>query len=171
MSPPLGTTGRPDRSRALARDPKGDPVRLHIRAMRFVLSGGSVAVYYLAMTTVLADVVGLPFQVALVIGYTTAICLHFVLQRFFVWAQEDGFALAAHRQAGRYLAVVVAQYGLTVLATAWLPGALGLPTELIYIAVASLLAITNFLVMGKRVFHRSRPSVAESPPSPSRIGG
>jgi putative flippase GtrA len=135
---------------------KDNDARLHVRGLRFALSGGAVAIYYLTATTVLANVVGLPFQLALVIGYSTAICLHFLLQRFFVWVREDDYALAAHRQLGRYLLIVGIQYGITVASTAFLPSALGVPTEAVYLVTAALLAMTNFLVMGSRVFHQSQ---------------
>jgi len=152
--PPTG--GRRPRIQRLASLLKDNDARLHVRGLRFALSGGAVAIYYLTATTVLANVVGLPFQLALVIGYTTAICLHFLLQRFFVWVREDDYALAAHHQLGRYLLIVGVQYGITVASTAFLPGALGVPTEAVYLVTALLLAMTNFLVMGSRVFHQSQ---------------
>ena len=131
----------------------GDSMGISTRGVRFVLAGGTVAVYYLTSTSVLANVVGLPFEVALIIGFLSAICLHFTLQRFFVWVHADDFALPVHHQLLRYLVVVGSQYGITALATGFLPAALGVPTEVVYLITASLLAVTNFLVMGSRVFH------------------
>ncbi len=80
---------------------------------RYVLAGGTVTLVYLGTTTVLADVVGLPFQIALAIGFCTGLAVHFTLQRFFVWAPHEGYALPLHHQAARYLVVAGAQYGLT----------------------------------------------------------
>jgi|SRR5271155_1693303 putative flippase GtrA len=171
-SPPSTESDRPKaahrfRTQGFASLLKGGDAGLRVRGLRFALSGGLVAVYYLTATTVLANVVGLPFQLALVIGYTTAICLHFLLQRFFVWVREDEFALAAHHQLGRYLLIVGIQYGITVASTAFLPGALGVPTEVVYLITAGFLAMTNFLVMGSRVFHQSQ----EAPLAPRRAHG
>src|SRR5437870_7001438 len=61
--------------------------------LRFVLSGATVALVYTATTLLLADVVGLPFEVALVTGYAVGLATHFTLQRLFVWVHAAGFAL------------------------------------------------------------------------------
>ena len=79
-------------------------------ALRYVLAGGIVFVVYVATTLTLADLVGLPFEVALVIGYLLAFVVHFTLQRVFVWIHMDGFALPAVHQAGRYMLVSGANY-------------------------------------------------------------
>jgi putative flippase GtrA len=136
-----------------ALDPRVLSVGLVGRGIRFAFVGGSVAAYYIGMTTFLFDIVRLPFQAALVIGFTTAICVHFTLQRFFVWKRENRYALRTHHQVARYLAVVGAQYGITAATTATLPEALGVPIREVYLTVAIFLAVTNFLVMRSRVFH------------------
>jgi putative flippase GtrA len=120
---------------------------------RFVIAGGTVAAVYLASTTVLADVVGLPFQVALAIGYCLGLIVHFTLQRVFVWAHGEAFALALHHQAIRYLSVAAVQYGVTAASTALLPEALGLPTELVYVLTVGAVTATNFLVFRHGIFH------------------
>ena len=66
--------------------------------MRFALSGGTVALVYLATTTVLASVVGLPFQAALAIGFCVGLVVHFTLQRLFVWTHHEEFALPLGHQ-------------------------------------------------------------------------
>ena len=71
------------------------------QGVRYGLAGATVAVVYLSTTTVLAEVVGLPFQIALAIGFCVALVLHFTLQRLFVWKHEDEFAPRLHHQAGR----------------------------------------------------------------------
>jgi putative flippase GtrA len=123
------------------------------QAIRFVASGGLVSVLYIITTIVLSDVVGLPFEVALPIGYAVGITTHFTLQRFFVWAQEDDFALPLHHQLGRYLLVAGAQYGLTAASTSLLPGALGLPTEVVYVLTVGLIVCANFFVFRHGIFH------------------
>lgn len=115
---------------------------------------------YLTTTTVLSAVVGLPFQVALAIGFCLALICHFTLQRMFVWVHHEEFALPLRSQAGRYLAVAGMQYAITAASTALLPPVLGLPTEMIYLATAGALLCTNFLVFRHGIFH-SRESADE----------
>jgi putative flippase GtrA len=123
------------------------------QGVRFALAGGTVALVYLATTTVLADVVGLPFQVALAIGFSVAIMVHFTLQRLFVWIHHEEFALPLHHQAGRYLIVAGIQYGVTAASTYVLPQALGVPTEVVYLATVAALLVVNFLIFRNRIFH------------------
>ncbi len=127
------------------------------QGVRFVIVGGIAAVIYLLTTTLLALVVGLPFQVALTIGFLLAMAFHFTMQRLFVWANREGFALAFHHQAGRYLAMAGAQYGVTSAATSLLPAVLGLPTEMVYLGTAMLLPVVNFMVFRYGVFHAKAP--------------
>ena len=122
------------------------------QGVRYGLAGGTVAVVYLSTTTVLAEVVGLPFQVALAIGFSVALVVHFTLQRFFVWIHHDEFALPLHHQAGRYLTVAGTQYGLTIASTALLPAALGVSAEIVYLVTVAVLASTNFLVFRHGIF-------------------
>jgi putative flippase GtrA len=112
-----------------------------------------VAIVYVATTTLLAEVIGIPFELALAIGFSIAIATHFTLQRVFVWTHADGFALPLRQQALRYLPIAGAQYGLTAAATATLPGALGVRTEVVYLCAAGLLSAVNFFVFRTRVFH------------------
>jgi putative flippase GtrA len=111
-----------------------------------------VAVVYLLVTTLLFAT-GMPFQAALAIGFCVAIAVHFTLQRVFVWAHHEEFALPLHHQAGRYLALAGAQYGVTAASTSLLPPALGLPVEAVYLLTATLLTSINFLVLRHGIFH------------------
>jgi putative flippase GtrA len=135
------------------------------QGVRFGIAGGTVAVVYLAITTLLAEVAGLPFQAALAIGFSIAIAVHFTLQRVFVWAHRDQFALPLGHQVVRYLAVAAAQYGITAAATALLPSALGVATELVYLATVAVVLSVNFLVFRHRIFH-ARPSHGPVGPTP-----
>lgn len=137
------------------------------QGVRFALVGGTSALIYLISTTVLALVVGLPFQVALTIGFCLTISFHFTMQRVFVWANSDGFALPFAHQAGRYLAMAGTQYGVTSATTSLLPSALGIPTEIVYLATAAILATTNFIVFRHGVFHAKASSPAAAPPPSS----
>ena len=131
----------------------GGRAQLAGQGMRFAASGGAVAIVYIATTTLLAEVIGIPFEPALAIGFSLAILTHFTLQRMFVWVHADGFALPARHQALRYLPIAGAQYGLTAAATAVLPGALGVATEVVYLCAAGALSAVNFFVFRTRVFH------------------
>jgi putative flippase GtrA len=123
------------------------------QGVRYVLAGGTVAAVYLLTTLLLADVVEIPFQAALVIGFCVGLIAHFSLQRLFVWTHHEEFALPMHHQAGRYLAVAGAQYGVTALSTSVLPSALNVPTEVVYLATVAVLACTNFVTLRYGVFH------------------
>jgi putative flippase GtrA len=130
------------------------------QGVRYGLAGGTVAVVYLSTTTVLAEVVGAPFQIALAIGFCVGLMVHFTLQRFFVWRHEDEFALPLHHQAGRYLTVAGTQYGLTIASTSLLPAALGVSAEIVYLVTVAVLASTNFLVFRHGIFQADRmPSI------------
>ena len=131
---------------------------------RFALSGGTVAVVYLATTTILADVAGLPFQAALAIGFSVGLVVHFTLQRLFVWAHHDEFALPLHHQLGRYLAAAAVQYGVTAASTGLLPSALGVSTEIVYLATFAVVVCTNFLVFRNGIFH-AKPDGADPAPA------
>ena len=136
---------------------------------RFVLAGGTVMVVYLTTTTVLADVVGLPFQVALAVGFCVGLMVHFTLQRMFVWTHEAEFALPLHHQAARYLTVAGIQYGVTAASTSLLPGALGAPTEIVYLATVAAVTATNFVVFRQGIFH-PKPALADPASSPVAKG-
>jgi putative flippase GtrA len=136
-----------------ARDLRSPSSGLIGQGTRFALVGGIVALVYLGTTTLLADVVGLPFQLALAIGFAVAIAVHFTLQRVFVWIHHEEFALPVHQQAGRYLAVAAVQYGVTAASTALLPSALGISTEVVYLATVAVVLSANFLVFRYAIFH------------------
>jgi len=123
------------------------------QGVRFAMAGGLVALVYLTVTTVLAEVVGLPFQLALAIGFCVAIVTHFTLQRTFVWIHHEEFALPLRAQAGRYLALAAVQYGITAASTAVLPSVLGVSAEAVYLATVVVVVSVNFLVFRNRIFH------------------
>jgi putative flippase GtrA len=132
------------------RSPESGPLG---QGVRYATAGAVVAVVYVLTTLFLASVAGLPFQVALVIGYGVAVTTHFLAQRHFVWADAHAFALPVGRQVRRYLTITLAQYGLTALSTAVLPSALGLPTNIVYVATVVCVTGVAFLLLRSRVFH------------------
>jgi putative flippase GtrA len=147
------TSTRLSPAQAFLRDIRSSKRGLAGQGVRFAIAGGVVAMIYLSLTTVLHDVFSLPFQLALVLGFTFAVSVHFTLQRVFVWKHNGKFALSIHHQAVRYLGVCFMQYGLTALSTAQLPKLLSLPLELVYVVTALLLAGLNFALFRGGVFH------------------
>jgi choline kinase/putative flippase GtrA len=127
---------------------------------RYALAGSTVALVYLITTTALSTLVQLEFQLALAIGFCCALTVHFTLQRKFVWTGRGDFALPLHRQTARYLLAAGTQYGLTATGTSVLPSALGLPVEVVYLALAAILVSTNFLVFRNIVFHPKAETAA-----------
>jgi putative flippase GtrA len=126
---------------------------------RYGLAGGLVTLVYIAVTTLLAQVVRIPFEVALAIGFVVAVLLHFTLQRFFVWRTRAGFGLAMHHQVVRYLTMMGAQYACTAASSAVLPGWLGLSTEVVYVATVAVMAVCGFVVMRYVIFHERSWSI------------
>ena len=135
--------------------PDGAPVAR--QGVRFLVSGGFVAVVYVLSTSLLANVVELRFGVALAIGYGVAIAAHFTLQRVFVWTHDAGFALDVRGQLARYLPVAAVQYGLTAVSTSTMPKLVGVATEIVYLVTAVLLSIATFLVFRSSIFHQGQP--------------
>ncbi|HEY2283995.1 MAG TPA: GtrA family protein [Solirubrobacteraceae bacterium] len=123
------------------------------QGVRYVLVGCFVALIYVATTTVLADVFDVPFQLALGIGFLAGVCVHFTLQRMFVWVNNAQFALGVREQMGRYLLVAGFQYSVTAISTLLLPSALGVPVTIVYLVTAPMLTIISFLVFRSKVFH------------------
>jgi putative flippase GtrA len=123
------------------------------QGMRFAISGAVVSAVYITITTLLATASHLRFQIALAIGWGVAASVHFTLQRTFVWARDQAFALPIRHQVGRYLLVAGSQLGVSATTTAVLPPVLGLSAEVIYLATGVLLTVFNFLVFRTGVFH------------------
>lgn len=165
----VAANGRLHIARAILRDARSPKWGLAGQGMRFALSGCVVAIVYLATTTLLHEALATPFQVALVIGFTTSVSLHFTLQRLFVWRHHESFALAPHHQAMRYLGVCATQYAITALSTSQLPSLLGMPVEAIYVLTTVAVASGNFIIFRHRVFH-AVPGYAERAGSSARAG-
>jgi putative flippase GtrA len=150
---PTTASSRLRLAQAFLRDMRSPESGLVGQGLRFVLAGCLVAALYVTVTTVLHDAFAMAFQIALIIGFGAGVCLHFTLQRLFVWRHREKFALAVHHQAGRYLCVCGAQYGITALTTSQLPGLLGLPIEAVYLVTMLSIASLNFVLFRGRIFH------------------
>jgi putative flippase GtrA len=137
----------------LVRRLRSPELGLFGQGLRYAIAGGIVACVYIVATLVFSHVAGLPFQVALALGFALAVLAHFTLQRIFVWIHHEEFALPMTSQIGRYLLAVLVQYGVTALSTATLPDALDLPTDVVYLGTAACVTTGSFLLMRSRVFH------------------
>jgi putative flippase GtrA len=138
------------RHRPESHDESNDSLR--DQGMRFLLAGGAMAIFYLGLTSLLT-LAGVPFQLALILGFAANVALHFTLQRVFVWPQRREYALAWHEQLRRYLPLVIVQYVLTVAATATLPGRLGLSVLVVFVGITVSFTVFNFLFFRVRIFH------------------
>jgi putative flippase GtrA len=125
----------------------------HHQAMRFVLSGSTVAVVYLGLGLLLSGPIGVPIQIAIPVAYVISVLLNYTLQRVFVFADREQFALEARSQFVRYIQLGAVQYGLTALATAVLPGWLGVSEQVVFVAVALIAAAVTFVLLRFVVFH------------------
>jgi putative flippase GtrA len=172
------TSSRLRFARAFLRNVRSPQWGLAGQGFRFALAGSLVAGVYVGVTTVLHDVFDVRFQLALVVGFSVGVAVHFTLQRVFVWRHHAGFALPIHHQAIRYLGIGLAQYGLTALSTSQLPSMLSLPVEVVYVATVCVLAGLNFVLFRGRVFHADAsgehtmhpPVSIATLPAPDRCG-
>ena len=71
------------------------------RAVRFVIAGVAMSIFYPALTALLV-VSGVPFQAALIFSFLAAVVLHFTLQRVFVWSQPGEYALPLRQQSSEF---------------------------------------------------------------------
>lgn len=126
-------------------------------ALRYVVAGGTVTLVYVGITLILAGPAGVEIQIAIPIAYALSICLHFSLQRWFVFSDVE-HALPLGAQLRRYLPAAAAQYAFTAITTAVLPSALGVPERLVYVAAALTSSGGTFLFLRARVFHAERAS-------------
>lgn len=126
---------------------------LRRQGFRFALVGGLVFGIYVGTTSLLAEVIGLPFEASLAIGFALAIATHFNLQRLYVWRHAAAFALPLHHQLARYLSMAAIQYGLTAVITGTVPQALGISPEVVYVPTVAVITATNFLIFRSRIFH------------------
>jgi putative flippase GtrA len=140
--------------RAFLRHPLAGP------ALRYAIAGATVAGVYLAIPLVLNGVFGVAIQITIPIAYVLAVTLHFNLQRHFVFRHVAEFALSVRQQIGRYVGIGAIQYPTTALATAFLPGWLGISERVTFVLTTVAISITFFLVLRGHVFHETPTDVA-----------
>src|SRR4051794_1784674 len=125
--------------------------------IRYITAGGLTTAAYFGVTLVLNGAFGVPIQVAIPIGYLVGLCVHFTLQRYFVFRTHAGFEHALHHQLARYLLLAFAQYAFTAAATAVLPDVLGVDERIVYVAAALFATVAVFLTLRAKVFtHAAR---------------
>jgi putative flippase GtrA len=78
--------------------------------VRYVISGGTAAVFNLAVLSLLYYIFHVYYILASVVSFTLAFMVSLILQKF--WTFQDRSMHKVHRQAGKYLANSV--FGLVV---------------------------------------------------------
>lgn len=121
-------------------------------ALRFLISGGAVAIVAVSITSGLTYA-GVTFQLAFLVSYVTGISMHFLLHRHFTFVTDEGFTLGARQQARRFVVVAVSQYLLIAGVVALVTALVDVAPLVVYIAVVMAIAIANFLLLSRRVFH------------------
>jgi putative flippase GtrA len=135
--------------------------------LRYGAAGALVAAVYLSLPVILNAAFGVPIQIVIPVAYVLAVTLHFALQRRFVFRHIGSFALSRRQQAGRYVAIGAFQYPATAVATAVLPGAIGISTREAYLCAAVAFSLMFFLFLRARVFHAAGPAVSETDQRPA----
>lgn len=135
------------RVHALLHHPQSGPL------LRYGVAGAMVAAVYPGCPLVLTALLGTPIEIAIPIAYVAAVCLHFTLQRHFVFRDVPSFALSTRYQIARYVAMGAVQYPTAAISTAVLPGALGVSPRLIYVCTAIVISAVCFVVLRTHIFH------------------
>ena len=123
------------------------------QGLRYIAVGGLATGVYLGSTAVLSQLVGLPFQAAMLIGYVLGIAVHFLLHRSYTFATEHGYALSVPHQAGRYVAFVIVQYLFVAVSVALGSALLDVAQILVWLALFGPVTVVGFLVLRTRMFH------------------
>jgi putative flippase GtrA len=123
------------------------------QVVRFVMAGGFTAVVSIGAVLLLSGPVGLPIQVAILSSYPLLLVMHFSLQRWFVFARDDAYALRGGAQVRRYLSVVAVQYVYVAACTAALVHFADVADRSAYLIAVLSGAAAVFTVMRLRVFH------------------
>jgi putative flippase GtrA len=127
--------------------------RTHVMALRYVVTGGTVALVYLGLGLLLSGPLGVPIQIAIPVAFALSLMLNYMLQRHFVFGHSESFALSGRAQFVRYAQIGVAQYAFTAGATALLPGPLGVSEQVVYVVAALTAPVITFLLLRLVVFH------------------
>jgi putative flippase GtrA len=135
------------RMRALLEHPDSAPT------VRYALAGATVGAVYLATPLALRSGLGVPIEAAIPFAYVVAVCLHFNLQRHFVFRHVPAFALSTRDQIARYVMIGAIQYPTAAISIAVLPGALGVSEPLVWVITTVAISAAGFLLLRAHVFH------------------
>lgn len=124
-----------------------------VQFARYAIAGAIVGLTYVGLTLLLSGPAGVPILVAIPPSYATAVALHYVLQRVFVFGHVSRFVLSAREQIGRYVVIGLAQYAATSASTGLLPDVLDLDEQVVYVGTVAVLSAVTFLLLRTRVFH------------------
>lgn len=120
------------------------------QALRYLVSGGVIWLVYTGLTLLL-EWWGMSIYLAVVIAYVVAVSLHFVLQRVVVWARDE-YALSVREQVVRYVALGLVQLAVTFAALAVIPGATGLPAQVVFVVITAVNTLASFVLMRQAIF-------------------
>ena len=123
---------------------------------RYALAGALVAGVYVCAVLLLSGPLHVAIQIAILVAYLLAVCLHFALQRWVVFAHVDEFSLSADRQIGRYIVVTLLQYVATAAGTALLPDIVDISETAAYLLLAATTPVAAFAALRAGVFHGPR---------------
>jgi len=130
------------------------------QVLRFAGVGAFIMCLYLGVTAGLSELAGVPFQVAVAVGYFTGVAVHFVLHRIFVFASDDEYALSVGGQLLRFVVLVIGQYAVTAGSVALLPNVLGVDRLYVWLGTVAVVTPVAFVLLRTRLFH---PSAAPEP--------
>jgi putative flippase GtrA len=127
-------------------------VRQHFRQLfRFVLVGGSIAVFNLLTFYLFREIAGLGDRMAVNGMYVSAVLLHFFSHRHFTFEANSG---AIHGQGGRYIVMLIWNYLLYQLLVGLAP-TVNVSAYAAVVASGLLTVVSNFLLMNHLIFRRT----------------
>jgi putative flippase GtrA len=125
-----------------------------LQLVRFGVTGALVFGVYTGGTLLLSGPLGIPIVVAIGISLIVAIAVNFTLQRHFVFADHDEFALGTRHQFSRYTLIALCNYLLTSLIVTFVPKATGASEQVVFVVTALVMSLVTFTVVRGWIFHR-----------------
>lgn len=123
------------------------------RVIRFLVSGGTVALIELVLLYLFTDIVGLWYEFSFGIAFVVAFCVSFALQKF--WTFEDHDTEDVHKQASLYFFVTIANALINAVALYVLVEYAHLWYLLAQIIINAALATGSFLIYKFIIFKKS----------------
>jgi putative flippase GtrA len=120
---------------------------------RYAIAGVVTGVIGTGCVLLLSGPAGVAIQLAILASYPLVLTVHFLFQRYFVFAGRERYALGGATQLRRYLVIVGTQYCCVAAGTALLVHVSPLDDQLAYLAALGTMTTVTFVVMRLRVFH------------------